>query len=143
MSLINPRFPVAVHLTLLLARLEKEGCTSCLPSSRIAQALDIHPVVVRRMIALLIEAELVACQHGKTGGARLARPPSRISLWDIHEAVEPEPSIVGKRPRHEQSACPVGQSLDTLLTPEITAARAALERILSRTSLAKVLSRLG
>lgn len=66
-----------------------------LSSSDLASSIDVNPVTVRRVISDLSAAGLVDTQTGPGGGAMLARPPTRITVQEIYEALGEPPFIEG------------------------------------------------
>ena len=58
---------------------------------RISSAMQIPEGFLPRVMTDLTRAGLVEGRPGRTGGYRLARPASAITLLDVIAAVEPEP----------------------------------------------------
>ncbi|GGM57114.1 hypothetical protein GCM10012275_30330 [Longimycelium tulufanense] len=79
------RFPTLLDLMMLLATAYRDG-RPMRSSSELAEALDINPVLVRRITAPLIRAGLITSIHGRRGGLQLTTPPEHITLRDIHVA---------------------------------------------------------
>jgi Rrf2 family protein len=79
----NTRFAMSVHALCLLAEGDKTHT-----SQDIAESLKINPVVVRRTLAALQSAGIIASSKGPNGGSRLARSAKQISLADIYRATE-------------------------------------------------------
>jgi Rrf2 family transcriptional repressor of oqxAB len=75
-------FRVAVQILVTLAGKE-EACTS----AHLAESLDAHAVFLRRVLAQLARASLVAAREGRDGGYRLARPADQITLADVFCAI--------------------------------------------------------
>jgi len=130
---LNTRFAVAVHtLTLLAARPSDLVC-----SEDAAESVGTNPTHVRRVLAGLREAGLVASRSGPHGGWQLARDPQLITLGDIWRAVQgDEPLLV----LHEggDPGCPIGAHINECL--EIVSGRTgrAVESELDRMTLADV-----
>src|SRR5436190_15480678 len=80
----SSRFAVAVHILTLMAWSDDEP----LKSDQVAESVNTNPVVIRRMLLELSEANLVNSQTGATGGSRLSRKPEEITLQDVYHAVE-------------------------------------------------------
>lgn len=55
-------------------------------SDYLAKSIRTNPTVVRRLVARLVDAELVKAYKGKSGGIELAKCPDKISLGDIYSA---------------------------------------------------------
>ncbi|EME71173.1 transcriptional regulator [Paramagnetospirillum caucaseum] len=133
----NCRFAVAVHITALLATMEGQPCTS----EWIAGSVNTNPVVVRRLLSALAKAGLVRSTRGSAGGSVLARPADRISLLDIHRAVDEdeEPALHNQPPN---PACPVGRNIQSVLVRVMERADAARDAVLSTTLLSEVVGAL-
>jgi Rrf2 family protein len=129
----NSRFPVSVHILAYLAF--REGVS--VPSPEIAASVSTHPVVIRRLLSNLVEAQLVSTQKGAGGGFTLAAQPEAISLLTIYRAVEPKPDFgMGRMdPNHD---CPVGAKIGTILRAAFSKAQSAMEAELDRISLAEI-----
>ena len=78
----SSRFSVALHVLTHLVDI-----TEPQTSEQLAECVGTNPVVVRRTLAGLREAGLVASARGTGGGWSLSRPAARITLRDIHEAL--------------------------------------------------------
>lgn len=129
----NSRFAVSVHILAYLA-FRKDVAV---PSAEIASSVDTNPVVIRRLLAALVKANLVATHKGATGGFTLTKAPNEITLFDIYHAVEPHPTQGLKRfaPNHR---CPVGARIEEILHGVFGRAQTAMEAELSQVSLADV-----
>lgn len=65
------------------------ACTGSSSTIReIAEARALPAPFVRRLVAHLVRAGLVATVRGQKGGLTLARPPAAISLLDVVHAIE-------------------------------------------------------
>lgn len=80
---VRTRLATGLQLLLLLAR-DAEGRHT---SEGLAETLRTNPVVVRRILAQLQQAELVHSHKGPTGGSELARPAREITLADAFSAL--------------------------------------------------------
>lgn len=110
------------------------------PSAQLAGQIGAHAVFLRRILAMLVRANLVTAREGREGGYRLARAPAEITFADIHRALQ-APSDVGS-----SSFVPMrGPTLEPgvrMLFHEIAAqTEAAAQHILARYTLAEVLAR--
>jgi Rrf2 family protein len=132
--LTSCRFAVAVHVMTVLAF--KAGAP--VTSDRLALSVNTNPVVIRRLLLLLQEAELVETRKGAGLGSRLLRKPNKISLGDIYRAVETE-KLFPLPMRQPNKGCPVGQCIQDALEEIFTSARLAMEKELSKMTLANVL----
>jgi Rrf2 family protein len=78
----------AIHACLLLAFLP-EGAR--LPAAKIAEFHELPAAYLAKHLQDLVRAGIVESTAGRRGGFRLARPPSRISVLDIVDAVSDKP----------------------------------------------------
>ena len=129
------RFAVAVHVLTLMAWAEDEP----LKSEAVADSVNTNPVVIRRIMCALARAGLVTSQTGAAGGSRLSRQPPRISLLDIYRAVEDGDAFLLHR--NPNPDCPVGMSMETVLESVLDEVNLAMEKALSRVTVADVLAR--
>jgi DNA-binding IscR family transcriptional regulator len=79
---------------------------------------------------------------GQGGGALLARPPEKITLLDVYRAVE-EPTFFALHHGGPNRACPIGKNITPVLEEEFSGATVALERSLSKTTIASVAQRVA
>ena len=80
----NTRLGVGIHILLQLAQHSKH-------SRELADALQIHPVVVRRVLPFLQRADLIQTSQGRYGCSTLVRPTKAISVGDVYVALYGEP----------------------------------------------------
>jgi DNA-binding IscR family transcriptional regulator len=111
-------------------------------SEYIAGSVNTNPVVVRRILALLAKAGLVATQEGAGGGVRLAKTANQIDLRAVYAAVESDP-LFALHPQDPNPACPVGSTIQFALEPTLDGAETALLGSLATTSIADLVQRLG
>ena len=133
--MVPTRFAVAAHILLMVAADGGEPSTS----QRLATSINTNPVVIRRITGQLARAGLVRVRRGP-GGAELTRPPDAITLEDVWRAVHSRadgPLL----PLHANPdlRCPVGCRVHAVLGEAFGTAERALERALSRTTLAELL----
>jgi Rrf2 family protein len=79
----NSRFSSALHMLVHMA----EANGRALTSEELSSFIHTNPVVVRRSVAGLREAGIVASSRGHGGGWQLGRAPDQISLADISSAL--------------------------------------------------------
>jgi Rrf2 family protein len=84
---LTRRGDYAVRAMLALASEPSDGWLS-VPA--VSSAMSIPERFLPRVMADLVKAGLVVGHRGRTGGYRLARPASAISLLDIIGAAEPD-----------------------------------------------------
>src|ERR1700737_4841888 len=69
-TMIDIRFPTALHLMLSLALAHAEGVAQ-LSSAQLANGLGANPSLVRKLLVPLANAGLVHATYGRDGGIRL------------------------------------------------------------------------
>jgi len=130
---LSSRFAVAVHVLSLVAMEEEEAVTS----DYIASSVRTNAVVVRRLLGKLRQVGMVRIQPGPHGGARLARPASKILLSDVYKAVE-EGQVLSLHKNPPNPRCPVGRNIGGVLSRIFGEAESAMEATLRRRTLADV-----
>ena len=133
----SSRFVVAVHALTLMAWFDDEP----LKSDQVAKSVNTNPVVIRRILCELAQAQLVTSQTGSGGGSRLAREPGKITLLDVYQAVHSKG--VFSMPRHAPSRhCPVGINIDSVLGEVLGEVDTAVEKVLIKITINDVVQRL-
>ncbi len=144
----NSRFAVATHIMLTVATMKSGahgtavGGDGLVCSSVIAASVNTNPVVVRRLVAELAKAGLVVSQQGKGGGVRLARPASRITLFDIYQAIGEDP-VFAFNPNAPNPKCPLSVKMLGVLAPVFGDVQDAVRGSLRRTRLADLVRAVG
>ena len=134
----NSRFAVATHLMTSLALLGRSSGSSALATSdELAASVNTSPIVVRRILGLLREAGLVLGHPGRSGGTTLAKPETRITLLDIHRAVD-EPMLFAFNKNRPNPRCPVSCRMKEILGPVFDDAERAVEERLRRVRLSEL-----
>jgi Rrf2 family protein len=125
---------MAVHVLAVLAYKEGDRVTSAF----LAGSVNTNPVIIRRLLLSLQKAGLVETCKGAGSGSRLSRSPRRINMAEIYRSVEgAEPFATPAR--KPSTACPVGQCMLEALGKVFKSAQTAMERDLSKTTLADVM----
>jgi Rrf2 family protein len=133
----NSRFAVAVHVLTLMAWTEDEP----LKSEQVAESVNTNPVVIRRMICELSQANLVVSQTGSLGGSKLARKPEAITLLDVYRALE-FPGVFSLHRQPPSRRCPVGVNIETVLSNVLEEVDSAVEQVLAAITLEDLVKRL-
>jgi Rrf2 family protein len=133
----NSRFAIAVHILTLMAWAQDEP----LKSEQVACSVNTNPVVIRRILCALAKARLVVSQTGAAGGSRLARKPGQITLLDIYRAVDSGCAFSLHR-QPPSDSCPVGMNIETVLENILSEVDQAIERVLAKITIEKVLQSL-
>lgn len=133
----NSRFAVAVHVLTLMAWSKDEP----LKSEQVAESVNTNPVVIRRMLCDLAQANLVVSQTGAMGGSKLARKPASITLLDVYRAVE-APSVFSLHRQPPSRRCPVGVNIETVLSNVLDEVHSAVETVLADITIKDLVARL-
>jgi len=131
---VNSRFTVAIHVLTLLASSDGEPLTS----EYMAGSVNTNPVVIRRVLGRLRDANLVRSHPGPGGGWHLARAARGITLRDVYRAIEDE-GVFAMHASEPNPSCPVGASIQQILTGRFDDAQRALEATLQRTRISDLL----
>ena len=135
---ISSRFTVAVHMLVLISFDEYGNLTS----RQIADSVNTNPVVIRRLMTKLKEAEFIDVSQGNSG-IELVKPLSDITLFDVYKAVE----VVEERELfqiHEDTniKCVVGANIQMVLEVILENAQAAMEGVLKNVTLENIVSKI-
>lgn len=109
---ISIKCSVAVHCLIFIH--EAKGIAK-VTSNLLAKSTGSNPVVIRNILSALKKAGLITVLRG-TGGAELCADPSKITLYQIYSALEPNgvTSMIGIHPCQERP-CPVAQNIRKVL----------------------------
>jgi DNA-binding IscR family transcriptional regulator len=121
-----------VHILALLGMEGDGGHTS----EWIAGSVGVNPVIVRNVTGLLRRAGLVTTQQG-VSGTYLARPLSKITLFDIYRAVETDADLFAIHAQ-PNPGCPVGANIQGTLEGVLGEAQHAMEARLARTKMSDI-----
>jgi Rrf2 family protein len=104
-----------------------------LTTAVIAERAQIPKDYLAKILKLMGDAGLVRCMRGINGGCILAKPPSKISLLDIINAVDPIKRIE-RCPlglvEHRAKLCPLHKRLDdSIATIQRTLAKSSLQEL--------------
>ena len=108
-----------------------------LDSQRLAASVNTNPVVVRRLLQALRRAGLVATAAGRHGGSRLTKSPTRISLLEIYDAVEPRP-VIAINKRRSSKHCRVSCNMKRIMLSVAESADSAVRQRLRRIRLSEL-----
>jgi Rrf2 family protein len=79
----------ALHAIKALALLAKGAQGECVGAASLAERIKAPPNYLGKLLQSLAKAGLVEGQKGINGGFRLARDPSRITLFEVVDELEP------------------------------------------------------
>jgi Rrf2 family protein len=110
---ISDATALALHSMVHLA-IEPDGQST---TAKIAEMFDVSRHHLAKVHQRLTKAGLIESQRGPAGGVSLARPPTRIKLLDIYEAMEGSmichPCLFGKE-KCPRADCVLGALLPGL-----------------------------
>jgi Rrf2 family protein len=129
----NQQFAVSIHVLTLLSAWPDQPLTS----EQIAESVNTHPVVIRRVMGQLRKQGLVESRPGASGGWKLSRAPGEIHLCSIYDALSRD-SLLGMHP-HPNAGCPIGAHIQPALEKVFSQAEQALHTSLSGFTVADVL----
>ena len=133
---ISSRFTVAVHILSLVAIERNELCTS----EWIAKSVNTNPVVIRRVIGKLRDAELVQVRQG-VGGTTLQKPLNEITLLDVYRAVEVvQEGELFQMHEKPNPNCPVGANIEAVLELILLRAQVAMESVLGEITMEELVT---
>lgn len=104
-------------------------------SDTLARCLGTNPVVVRRTMAYLREANIVTSERGHAGGWRIHADLGAVTLRQLHEALG-EPAMFSIGNRNKNPECLVEQSVNAALESTFAEAEALLLKRFSEITLA-------
>lgn len=133
----SSRFVVAIHIMTILDIAPRFRQIASVPSDFIAKSVNTNPVVVRRLLGMLRNADLVVSQPGAAGGSSLARPSERISLLDIYRAVEMG-SLFPLHPSEPNPRCPIGRNIQDTLQDVLSKADQSMGHVLEGVTLHQI-----
>ena len=128
---MNTRLAVATHILTFLQSQGDKPATSKL----IASSVNTNPALIRRLLSQLAAAGLTTSQMGSGGGAMLARSAARITLLEVHEAIDEGTSVFAIH-ENPNPLCPVGRSIKSVLENRVKAVERAMREELARTTIA-------
>ncbi|GHU31215.1 transcriptional regulator [Spirochaetia bacterium] len=137
---IGTKFSIAIHILLCVEFFNKDYKVT---GDFIAASVKTNPTIIRNIMALLRDAGIIESAAG-TGGAKLTRPASDITMRDIYLAVNPiKDGKLFKIHKNTEPCCPVGGNILMLLEPVFFNAQSAMENNLMQSTLQDVLNTLN
>ena len=131
----NTQFALAVHLLTLLGGAADE----VLSSDVLASSAGSNPAHIRRVLAHLRSAGLVASRPGVRGGWQIVADGSDLTLADVWRAVQGNDPVLGLH--DADPACTVGQRIQRELVGIDRAVARAVESELRATSVRQLVHR--
>lgn len=136
---ISSRFTIAVHMLIAMEYFKGQYKIT---SEFLASSVCTNPVVIRRLLGKLKEANLIKVSRG-TGGAVLTRDATLITLYDIYQAVEEDDAdgALFNFHEHPEPLCPVGSCIHEVLDPKLDSIKLALINEMKATTLAELVNK--
>jgi Rrf2 family protein len=131
----NSRLATATHVLVLLAQARRAHRSS----AQLAESVNTHPVLVRKLLGQLKAAGLVTVAPGRGGGVLLARAPSAITLCAVRAAVDGGRAFA-PNPAPVNATCPTSRHIKQTLTPVLERVEASIDRELRGVRLSDVLA---
>lgn len=128
---------MALHAVLHIAQAEHP-----LTSDDLAEAMATHPVVLRRTLAGLREAGIVASEKGHGGGWSLARPLAKVSVADVHVALG-KTTLFAVGPRTAAPRCGLERAVNRAVEDALAGAEDVFLARLAEVSLAALAAEVG
>ncbi|MCW5776769.1 MAG: Rrf2 family transcriptional regulator [Phycisphaeraceae bacterium] len=100
----------------------------------IAEAVQVPEGYLAKVLSTLARAGVLNAQRGPSGGFSLARPPERVTMLDVVDALDALPEIKEcplRLPEHAPVLCPLHRRLDEMVT--------TMRRTLAATTVAELL----
>jgi Rrf2 family protein len=129
-SVISQTAEYALRAVVYLA-----GCDRPQTTQQIAEVTRVPAGYLSKVLQSLARAELVHSQRGLHGGFTLARPPKKVTVWEVIDAVDPIQRIrscpLGLK-AHGVNLCPMHRRLDD--------AMASVEKAFKSSTVAELLA---
>ncbi|MDD7739227.1 MAG: Rrf2 family transcriptional regulator [Fusicatenibacter sp.] len=130
---INTRFPVAVHMMVLISFIQKMEKSAT--SEILAKSVGTNPVVIRQMMSMLRRAGLIETRSG-VSGIRLGKEEKEITLLDIYKAVQQDAGApLFDFHTNPNPNCFVGGNIKEAMEKPLADAQRAMEQSLAEYSL--------
>lgn len=95
----------------VLVHFAKAGQDQVLKISRISQSTDVPPAYLAKVLQCLVKENFLKSEPGPTGGFSLKVDPSKLSIYEVLEAVDDFPKskfsgcVMGLRECHDRNPC--------------------------------------
>jgi len=120
----STNYTKAVHICIYLNIKESK----LINSTELADSVKTNPVVIRRLVSVLRQHNIIGSIPGANGGFFLKKDAKEISLWDIYLSTREEEFF--KRPKVNPE-CIVSSNLAVLLHDSSVAAELSMKKELS------------
>ena len=135
---ISSRFTIAIHVLICIEALKD---SKKLTSDLLATSVNVNPVVIRKLLQQLKNADIVNVVRG-SGGAKIARPLDEITLLDIYNAVEcVENGSLFHFHENPNEHCPIGKNIHNILDEELATIQRAMENEMKSVTVADIMKK--
>lgn len=135
--MVDTRFSVSVQIMMSLAQHMDE----LMNSENLAGVLQTNPTFVRKLVANLVEAKLVASFRGKGGGIRLAKAPDKITLKDIYLASTEDKPMMNVHKKPVVKACSISCCIEDVLEDIVNGIEDSTQKYLSNKYLSDLMKK--
>lgn len=135
--MLDQRFSTSVHIMTALAFHKEEPLMT---SEMLASSIRTNPTVVRRLVAKLVEAGLLLSYKGKSGGVKLAKDASAISLKEIYLA-SADKKLIYNPEKIPKKQCAVSCSMKKLMSEVVDGVEENSMKYLSSIKLSELTSK--
>lgn len=134
---MDTKFSVAIHILAMIAETKES-----LSSQALATSVGTNASYIRKVIALLKNANLLTSHQGKVG-YELTKAPSDISLLEIYYATQEVAQVkLFQVHQHANKACPIGKHIEGAIRPVFQQAERQLAEEIAGQSLTDVIANL-
>ncbi|MFI3252411.1 MAG: Rrf2 family transcriptional regulator [bacterium] len=133
---ISTQYSMAVHILVAIEKFKTYKVTS----EFLAKSINSNPVVIRRIMSILKDNNLIDVKFG-TGGACLKSEPRNISLYDVYKIITKNEDVFDFH-KNPNLMCPVGKNIHKL-NNHLLAAQKEMENSLKVVTLQNVIDEMG
>jgi len=132
---ITARFTLAIHTMLCIATFSDKIKVT---SNFIAKSTNSNPVIIRRLLGQLKDANLVEVKAG-VGGAFIKKDLKDITLFNIFTAVEAVSDNFFNFHDNPNCQCPIGKNIHSILDGHLSKIQVAMYDEMKKTNLKELL----
>lgn len=130
---ISSRLAIAIHI---FACIDVFKDDYKITSDFLASSVNVNPVIIRRTLQQLKNAELVDVQRG-SGGASASKPLDKITVFDVYKAVDCiEEGELFRLNASPNPNCPVGRNINTVLNEQLGTIQNRMENEMKKITIA-------
>lgn len=132
---LDQSFAVAMHAMSVIAFTHPDQVSAVF----ISKQINVHPVVIRRILVKLVNSNLVNSTPGSRGGYSLAKSAKQINLWDIYSSIHVSGGFANRNAM-PTSNCDEGRAVEAVLMEVFANADKALADKFRKSTLADILA---